>query len=122
MHADAFGGNTDAENRLKFRLTDSGKTPRAAAPAGRLEFFHEGFAERRQQAREGNRTTVFGPRLAVHPHPKLPARRKRDAHQQDFEIFLVATVLDRNSQICFHNTMVAAELTKSTVHNHVHGC
>jgi hypothetical protein len=62
----------------------------------------------RQQSRERNRSAVFGPRDAVHPDPELAGGGKRNAHKLDFEIFIAAIILYRNSQVCFHKLMIKA--------------
>ena len=42
---------------------------------------------------------------------KLAVRRK-GALDENFEVFVAAIILDRNSQVCFHKDMVAAEVMK----------
>jgi len=79
-----------------------------------LEGFHQGLAEGGEQTRQRNRFAVLGPRDTVHPHPELAGGGKRDSHKLDFEVFVPVKILDRNSQICFHNLMIKATDRKVT--------
>jgi hypothetical protein len=53
-------------------------------------------------------------RFGVQLDPKLALLGKGKLHKPDFEVLLPAIILDRNSQICFHKFMAAAELNNST--------
>jgi hypothetical protein len=88
-----------------------------------LEGFHQGLAESSQQPREGNWSAVFGPRDTVHPDPELAGSGKGDVNKLDFEVFVSAIILDRNSQICFHNPMIkTTDMTlQIIVDNTLHG-
>lgn len=75
--------------------------------------FDQRFAQRGEQPGEGNRATVLGPRLAVHADEELSGR-ERSAEQENSEVFVTAIILDRNSQVCFHNGMVEEGFTKAS--------
>ena len=74
---------------------------------------HQGFAEGCHQPGPGNRPAVVWPRFAVHFDPKLPVAGKRNPHKLDFEVFVPAIILDRNSQIRFHNSMIIERVIKN---------
>ena len=80
---------------------------------GRLAGVHQRLAQGRQQARQGNRPAVLGPRLAIHPHPKLTAAGEGHACKLDFEIFAARIIFDRNSQVRFHRTMITGWVRKT---------
>jgi hypothetical protein len=44
--------------------------------------------------------------------PKTGVPCKLNLRQLDFEVFVPATILDGNSQICFHKSMVTEHLEK----------
>ena len=69
------------------------------------------LAQRRQQSREAHRPTTPRPGRPIHLHHESPARKRR-AEQQDFQILISSVILDRNSQLCFHNHTEAELLTE----------
>jgi hypothetical protein len=78
------------------------------------EGFHKGLAESgQQQACDGHGPAVFWPRDAVHPDPEL-AGGGIGTCKLDFEIFVPAIILDRNSQVWYHKSMVQATDRKVT--------
>jgi hypothetical protein len=60
--------------------------------------FDQRLADTGQESDEGHGSSVGWPRRAAHAHEELTVS-KIGAKQQDFEIFVAAMVLDRNSQI-----------------------
>ena len=77
-----------------------------------LNRLHQGLAEGCQQPGEGNRSAILGPGFAVHFDPKLAVAGKRNPHKLNFEVFVPAKILDRNTQIRFHNAMLTAMVIK----------
>ena len=51
------------------------------------------------------------PGRAVHRDEEA-ARGERGRKQEDFEVFISAIMLYRNSQVCFHKGMVTGEIMK----------
>ena len=45
-------------------------------------------------------------------HTKVARGRKRDVNKLDFEIFVPVIILDRNSQVCFHRSLITGRVTK----------
>jgi hypothetical protein len=68
---------------------------------------------------QGLPTVFFRSGFAVHADIELARSLKGRTEKLDFEIFVSAIILDRNSPVCFHNGMVAEELRKSAVHDGV---
>ena len=46
----------------------------------------------------------LGQAAPIHPHIVM-AHSKRRAEEQNLEVLIFAIILDRNSQVCFHNPM-----------------
>jgi len=46
-------------------------------------------------------------------HTKVARGRKRDVNKLDFEIFVPVIILDRNSQVCFHGSLITGRVTKT---------
>jgi hypothetical protein len=69
--------------------------------------------ERGKQARKGDRSAIFRPRLAVRLDPKLAVAGERNPGEPGFEILISQQFLDRNSNVGFHKCMVAVGLQKS---------
>ena len=63
------------------------------------------------QLRQRHRPPVLGPRSPVHPHAVL-ARDKGCAEEQNLGVFIMAIILDRNSQFCSHEVMIAVGVMK----------
>jgi hypothetical protein len=57
--------------------------------------------------------------LAVHPDPE-PAVALGKARELDFEVLVPAIILDRNSQVWFHKTMLAKAKAITIMHAPVH--
>jgi hypothetical protein len=64
--------------------------------------FDQRLAQDGEDPGERNRSPLLGPGLAVHADEEL-ARREWSRAQKNFEILIFAMILDRNSQIKFHN-------------------
>ena len=64
----------------------------------------QGFAETGHHLGQRDGPAILGPLRAIHAHPEL-ALAKRHVQKQNLEVFVVAIVLDRNSQVRFHKTM-----------------
>ena len=75
--------------------------------------FDQGFADAGEQFCERDRAAILGPGCAIHAHKEL-SMRKNGALKLNFEIFVPIIILDRNSQICFHNPMIKATDRKVT--------
>ena len=73
--------------------------------------FDDRLAQGGQETRDGNWTLILRPGGAVHPHVKLPGRKGRP-HQQHLQVLISAIILDRNSQVGFHNHMLQGAATK----------
>jgi hypothetical protein len=58
--------------------------------------------------------------LAVHLDAKLAVAGIRNLRKLDFEILPSQQILDRNSNVRFHKSMVTTGLQKSSVHDSVH--
>jgi hypothetical protein len=69
------------------------------------------------QAGDGNRPAIIWPWLAVHFDQKLAIFGKTNSRKLDFEILVSVIILDRNSQICFHKTMLTKAKAKTIVHS-----
>ena len=78
----------------------------------RLDRLRQGFADAGEQLGEGDGTAILGPGCAIHAHKEL-AVRKYGALELDFEIFIPVKILDRNSQVCFHRTMITGMVIKT---------
>jgi hypothetical protein len=72
---------------------------------------NQGFSQCCQHPRNAPWPAILRPPLPVHPDHE-PARRKWWSRQQHLQVFISAVVLDRNSQVCFHNHRQAEQLTK----------
>ena len=75
---------------------------------------HQGLAQSGQQAGNRDWPGIFGPRDAVHFDEELAGSGKRGPQKLDFEVFVAVKILDRNSQVCFHNPMIKATDGKVT--------
>jgi hypothetical protein len=107
-----------ARRRKRTFLPFSRASRSCLAPRGWLSAemghgLHQGFAQSGQQAGEGNRPAVFGPRITVHSDEELARGGKRGSDKLDFEVFVMVKILDRNSQICFHKAMIAGRVIKT---------
>jgi hypothetical protein len=89
------------------------RTPTATAAADRAQRTgpDQRPSQSRQQSRNAYRPAILRPRLPVHPDHK-PPRRKWRPKQQHLQIYISSVILDSNSQVCFHNYMQTAPLTK----------
>ena len=94
--------------------------PRTADAAPRSSRFDQRFAERRQHPRERDRLAALWPRLAIHFDPELARRRERHPRKLHLEIFVPGIILDRNSEVRFHKSMLTKATVKTTVHAAVH--
>ena len=90
------------------------RMPVAVGSGQRRQGLHQGFAQGRQQAGEGNRPAVLWPGDTVHSDEELTGGGKRGSYKVDFEVFVSVKILDRNSQVCFHNPMIKARDRKVT--------
>ena len=73
--------------------------------------FDQRLAEAGQESGEGHGASVGWPRCAIHAHEEL-TMSKIGTKQEDFEIFVTAIILDRNTQIFFHKVMLTATVIK----------
>jgi len=80
--------------------------------------FDQRLADAGQESGEGHRASIGWPPCAIHAHEELTVS-KIGTKEKDFEIFVAAIILDRNSQIWFHKAMLAVMVTKI---NHACGC
>jgi len=72
---------------------------------------HQGFAQCGDHPGERHRLAGSGPRCVIHADEELfPA--ERCAGQEHFEVFLAPKVLDRNTQVRLHKTVIAKPDTK----------
>jgi hypothetical protein len=72
---------------------------------------HKGLADAGKQFGEADGAAILGPGCAIHAHVELPVR-KNGALEQNFEAFVPVIILDRNSQVCFHRSMILGRVTK----------
>jgi hypothetical protein len=89
------------------------RTPTATAASGRAQRTGpaQGLSQSRQQSRNAHRPAILRPPLPVHPNHK-PPRGKRRSEQQYPQIYISSVILDRNSQVCFHNYVQTEPFTK----------
>jgi hypothetical protein len=52
------------------------------------------------------------PHFAIHPDPELAVAGKGNPHKLDFEVFIPVIILDGNSQVCFHKTVMTGLVGK----------
>jgi hypothetical protein len=72
---------------------------------------NQGFSQCCQHQRNAHWPAILRPPLPVHPNHE-PARRKWWSKQQHLQTFISTVILDRNSQVCFHNHTQTQQLTK----------
>src|SRR5689334_5499869 len=80
----------------------------SGAASGGLD---EGFAQCDEQAGKGHGPSIPGPALPVHADMEMTTG-KGNPNQQDLEVLVAGIILHRNSQVCFHKSMVAAGVGK----------
>ena len=72
---------------------------------------HDSFAQSGKQPRHGYGTAIGWPGAAIHAHP-VTSWRERQPQERHAEDFVSASILDRNSQVRFHETIVTSNVTK----------
>ena len=78
----------------------------------------QGLAQSGHHPRYRHRFAACRPLFPVHPDKEL-SWPERDAQAQDLEVFASTIILDRNSQVGFHKSMLAKGAMKT---NRAHWC
>ena len=98
----------------RWRLSIQWPEPKlfSLKPSDKSACFDQCFADAGQECGQGNGPAILGPRCPIHADEEL-AVGKSGTNQQDFEIFISTIVLDRNSQVRSHKSMVAEGILRN---------